>query len=103
MFSNLKHMKTKTQKKEELLINLGVIFRQLRIQKGYSSAEQFSFDFDLNRTAYWRWENGENITMLNFVKLCSIYNVSPKEIFEMYEKKYKFIFEENILNEELVR
>lgn len=96
-------MKTKNQKKEELLINLGVIFRQLRIKKGYSSAEQFSFDFDLNRTAYWRWENGENITMLNFIKLCSIYDVTPKEVFELYEKKYKINFEENLLNEELIR
>jgi hypothetical protein len=95
-------MKNRTQKKEELLINLGVIFRQLRIKKGYSSAEQFSYDFDLNRTAYWR-ENGENITMLNFIKLCTIYDVSPKEIFELYEKKYKIEFEPYVLNEEFVR
>ena len=54
------------KKKVESLVNLGVIFRKLRLEKGYKSAEQFSFDFELNRTAYWRWENGENMTMISF-------------------------------------
>jgi len=62
-------------KKSECMINLGVTFRVLRLKKGYRSAEQFSYEFDLNRTAYWRWENGENITMKNFLRLCEIHNI----------------------------
>lgn len=83
-------MKTNRKKKSEELINLGVIFRILRQKKGYKSAEQFSYDNDLNRTAYWRWENGENMTMKSFLKLCSIHKITPKELFEHLQTKFKY-------------
>lgn len=72
------------------MINLGVTFRVLRLKKGYRSAEQFSYEFDLNRTAYWRWENGENITMKNFLRLCEIHNISPTSLFELVERRGGF-------------
>lgn len=68
-----------------MLINIGVVFRKLRISKGYRSAEMFSYEHDLNRTAYWRWENGQNITMKNFIKICDIHEIPPRMIFEMIE------------------
>jgi hypothetical protein len=77
----------KKENKDEMLHNLGSTFRQLRMRKGYKSAEIFSYEFELNRTAYWRWENGENITMKNFFKLCNIHKLSPKELFEILERK----------------
>ena len=73
-------MKTKNIK-NEMLFNLGSTLRVLRMKKGFKSAEVFSYENDLNRTAYWRWENGENITMKNFFKLCDIHDISPKELF----------------------
>lgn len=81
-------MKKYTKKKTEDLINLGVILRQLRQKSGYKSAEQFSYDNDLNRTAYWRWENGENMTMKSFLKLCNIHNIRPKDFFSLIELKF---------------
>jgi transcriptional regulator with XRE-family HTH domain len=89
-------------KKSEELKNLGILFRLLRMSNGFTSAEQFSYENDLNRTAYWRWENGENITIKNFLKLCEIYKVTPKEFFDIYEKKYckKSATENQIVNEE---
>lgn len=85
-------MKTSRKKKSEELINLGVIFRILRQKKGYKSAEQFSYDNDLNRTAYWRWENGENMTMKSFLRLCNIHNITPKELFEHMQNKFRYDF-----------
>ena len=79
-------MKTK-RTKDEMLYSLGSTFRQLRLRKGFKSAEIFSYENDLNRTAYWRWENGENMTMKNFLKLCDIHKIKPKEIFEIVENK----------------
>ena len=73
--------------KNEMLLSLGSTFRQLRMIKGFKSAEIFSYENDLNRTAYWRWENGENMTMKNFFKLCTIHNISPKDLFEIIERK----------------
>lgn len=86
---NPKKMK-KHVKKNECMINLGVTFRVLRLRKGYRSAEQFSYEHDLNRTAYWRWENGENITMKNFLRLCEIHSLSPTALFELVERRGGF-------------
>jgi transcriptional regulator with XRE-family HTH domain len=76
------------KRKNEDLINLGVILRILRQRKGYKSAEHFSYDNDLNRTAYWRWENGENMTMKSFLRLCRIHKITPKELFELLQNKF---------------
>jgi hypothetical protein len=91
-------MKTKTYK-HELLYDLGSTLRQLRMRKGFKSAEVFSYENDLNRTAYWRWENGENITMKNFFKLCDIHNLSPKDLFEILENKKSKLANDNFVNE----
>lgn len=77
----------KNIEKNVMLHRLGSTFRQLRMHKGFKSAEIFSYENDLNRTAYWRWENGENITMKNFFKLCAIHNLTPKDLFEILENK----------------
>ena len=79
-------MKSKNVKNEQLS-NLGSTLRQLRLRKGFKSAEVFSYENELNRTAYWRWENGENITMRNFLRLCEIHEISPKELFELIDTK----------------
>lgn len=78
-------MKNNRKTKNEALINLGIAIRKLRIRKGYKSAELFSYENNLNRTAYWRWENGQNLTMKNFFKLCSIHNLTPKDFFNSME------------------
>lgn len=80
-------------KKEEFTIHhdqlktVGITLRELRVQKGYSSAENFSYDFELSRTNYWRWENGQNITLKNIFKICEIHQISPKDFFELIEIK----------------
>ncbi len=84
-------MSTKKHIKDEMLIDLGIVIRKLRLDKGFRSAELFSYENNLNRTAYWRWENGQNITMKNFFRICSIHQMSPKQVFDMLEIKYKRI------------
>ena len=79
--------------------NLGSTLRQLRMRKGFKSAEVFSFENDLNRTAYWRWENGQNITIKNLLKLCEIHKISPKELFEIIDNKYSIESKMSLINE----
>jgi len=93
----IKQMESKNQ--NAILINLGSTLRQLRMRKGFKSAEVFSFENELNRTAYWRWENGKNITMKNLLRLCDIHKISPKELFEIIENKYNRNFTNELLNE----
>lgn len=82
-----------------ILINLGSTLRQLRMRKGFKSAEVFSFENELNRTAYWRWENGQNITMKNLIRLCDIHKITPKELFEIIENRYSVEYRNELLNE----
>lgn len=81
------------------MINLGSTLRQLRMKKGFKSAEVFSFENDLNRTAYWRWENGQNITMKNLLRLCDIHKISPKDLFEIIDNKYSTDSKSALLND----
>lgn len=74
---------------DDQLKQLGVIIRELRFKKGYRSAENFSYDFDLNRTNYWRWENGQNMTLKNIFKICEIHQISLTNLFELIENKNK--------------
>ena len=74
---------------EMQLKEIGIILRELRIKKGYTSAENFSYDFELNRTNYWRWENGQNITLKNMFRICEIHEISPKDFFELIENRNK--------------
>lgn len=86
-------------KRNEMLINLGVTIRKLRLKKGFKSAELFSYENNLNRTAYWRWENGQNLTMKNFFKLCNIHNLTPKDLFEIMENKLEDNISSQYLND----
>ena len=74
--------------KEEALSNtlarIGAKLTYLRKKKGYSSHEDFAYDFELPRVQYWRIEKGKaNITVKSLIKILSIHKVSPRDFFEM--------------------
>jgi transcriptional regulator with XRE-family HTH domain len=56
--------------------------RELRKANGYSSYENFCWDNDFPTRTYFRMENGENITMRNFLRVLKIFNVTPEEFFK---------------------
>lgn len=96
-------MSTKNHPKDEMLINLGIVIRRLRLNKGFKSAELFSYENNLNRTAYWRWENGQNITMKNFFRICVIHELSPRAVFELMENRYNGISNLSIASEPSIK
>ena len=57
-------------------------FKQLRIDKGYTSYENFAIDKEINRMQYWRIENGSNITLKSFFKILQLHNITPEEFFK---------------------
>jgi len=80
--------------KEEALSNtltrIGSKLTSLRKKKGYSSHEDFAYDFDLPRVQYWRIEKGKaNITIKSLCKLLTIHNLSVEEFFFLMYKEYK--------------
>ncbi len=74
------------------LVRIGSRLTDLRKKKGYTSHEDFAYDFDLPRVQYWRIEKGKaNITLKSLCKLLVIHNLSIEEFFcEIYlEQKVK--------------
>lgn len=59
--------------------------KQLRLEKGYTSYEQFAWDNEINRVQYWRIEKGSNITIASLLKVLDIHKVSLKDFFSDIE------------------
>ena len=68
------------------LIAIGKQIKQLRLNMGYSSAEIFAYEHNLNRISYWRMEKGTNITILSLLKILDIHQISLSTFFSMIDK-----------------
>ena len=67
--------------KDENVLKLAKRIRQLRIQKGYSNYEHFSYDHDIARSQYGRYEKGEDIRFTSLVKIANTFNMTLQEFF----------------------
>jgi len=67
---------------------IGVRFRQLRKEMGYTSHETFAYDNNLDRAQYGKIEAGSaNLTLKVFIKHLNVMRVSFSEFFnEDYDK-----------------
>ncbi|ALI98932.1 helix-turn-helix domain-containing protein [Rufibacter tibetensis] len=67
---------------EEVLKAIGERLKAIRIQKGYTSYEDFAHGYDLGRMQYWRLEKGEaNLTMKSLLRILSIHRMTIQEFF----------------------
>ncbi|MCK9480918.1 MAG: helix-turn-helix domain-containing protein [Bacteroidia bacterium] len=66
----------------EIIAKIGAKLKRLRIEKGYTSYENFAMDFDLSRAYYWKVERGQqNLSMDYFLSLLKIHEISLKDFF----------------------
>ncbi len=77
-----KKPKTDTSSQDGRIKNIGAHIKTLRIQKGYTSAEIFAYEHDLNRISYWRMERGCNITMNSLLRILDIHKITLSEFFK---------------------
>lgn len=68
------------------LIDIGNRIKSLRIEKGYSSAEIFAYEHELNRVSYWRMERGSNLTLSSLLRILDIHKLSLKDFFGKEQK-----------------
>lgn len=78
-FSGVK--KDKQPDIDKRLLLIAEKLKKLRIEKGYTSYEQFAWENNINRVQYWRIEKGSNITLTSLMKVLDIHKVSLKEFF----------------------
>jgi len=77
----LRNMKKENNITDPRLLAIGKQIKQLRIEKGYSSAEIFAYEHNLNRISYWRMEKGTNITINSLLKVLDIHKISMNKFF----------------------
>ncbi|MEM9363355.1 MAG: helix-turn-helix transcriptional regulator [Bacteroidota bacterium] len=53
----------------------------LRIEKGYSSYENFAIEFGISRMQYWRMEKGTNFTFTSLLKILDAHETTLNEFF----------------------
>jgi transcriptional regulator with XRE-family HTH domain len=70
-----------------ILEKIGARLTELRKKKGYSSHEDFAYDYDIPRVQYWRIEKGKtNLTIRSLCKLLAIHNLTVEEFFRDLSK-----------------
>ena len=61
---------------------IGKRIKYLRITQGYTSAEIFAYDHELDKSSYCSMEKGRNMTIVSLLRLCDIHHITIKEFFE---------------------
>ena len=56
--------------------------KQLRINAGFTSYENFAVHYDLDRKYYWSIEKGRNISMEYLYKILDIHQITLEEFFQ---------------------
>ena len=67
---------------DDRIIVISQKIKELRIKKGYTSAENFAYDNELNRVQYWRVESGANLTLKTLLKILDIHKISLTDFFQ---------------------
>lgn len=74
---------------KDRMLNIGTVMRKLRIQRGYKCAEYFAYEYQLNRSAYYGWESGKNISVKKLILVCEALGVTLAEFFALVKQPQK--------------
>ncbi|RGP11955.1 XRE family transcriptional regulator [Parabacteroides gordonii] len=78
----MKKLEEKPEEVDERILKIAAKLKQLRIDAGYSSHENFAWDNGLNRVQYWRIEKGSNITLKTLLSVLDVHKISLSEFFK---------------------
>lgn len=66
---------------EKRLIQLGDRIKNLRVAAGYSNYEKFSYEHDISRSQFGRYENGQDMKFSSLLKVLKALDISLPEFF----------------------
>jgi hypothetical protein len=72
----------KPYKSEEVITRISERIKELRIDAGYSSYENFAIDNGLDRKQYWRAENGSNLTIKSLLRILNVHHITFAEFYK---------------------
>lgn len=56
--------------------------KKMRIDKGFTSYENFAWDNDLPRVQYWRLESGVNFRIESLLKILDVHKITLEDFFK---------------------
>lgn len=68
--------------KEEMLKKIGKRIKDLRVEAGYKSHEQFAYDNNIQPKQIWRWESGYDFKVSSLIRITSIHSITLEEFFK---------------------
>lgn len=71
------------------ILEIAQNLERLRIEKGYTSYENFAIEFGISRMQYWRMEKGTNFTFESLLKILDAHQMSLAEFFEGFTSDKK--------------
>lgn len=77
--------KQKDTKKKDLdprILKISRKLEKLRIEKGYTSYENFAIEHGISRMQYWRMEKGTNFTFESLLKILDAHGIGLEEFFK---------------------
>ena len=84
--------KKKTDKKDDLdprILEISKTLKQMRINAGYTSYENFAVAKGLKRMQYWRMEKGTNFTMTSLLRILDAHGVTLNDFFSIADSRKK--------------
>lgn len=67
------------------IIAISKKLKEMRIEAGYTSYENFAIDKGLQRMQYWRMEKGSNFTFTSFLKILDAHEISLADFFQDFK------------------
>lgn len=80
----------KKKKKTEKILDIRIkevakTLEALRIEKGFTSYENFAIEHGISRMQYWRMEKGTNFTFESLLKILDAHEMSLSEFFRTFK------------------
>jgi transcriptional regulator with XRE-family HTH domain len=76
-----KQKKKQEKKLDKRMIKVAEKLEKMRIEKGYTSYENFAIEHGISRMQYWRMEKGTNFTFESLLKILDAHKLSLEEFF----------------------
>jgi predicted transcriptional regulator len=67
---------------DKRITDIALKIKKLRLEKGYTSYENFAWDNQIPRVQYWRMEKGTNFTIRTFLRILDVHNMTLKQFFD---------------------
>jgi transcriptional regulator with XRE-family HTH domain len=73
--------KTLEQQQEKVFKQIGARIKALRIQKGYTSYEDFAYEHNISRSQFGKYERGADMRASSLIRIMAALEVTVTEFF----------------------